>query len=122
MRPTTDFRHRRNMKQNSDKPAATAEADNSRTASDEAVVCKELLGIRVKNYIAFGVGIVCAVWITGRGEWITPHTKDALSDFDVIAFFGELASWLWIGGRAIWLLVRETVMPNDPDQRPADEK
>lgn len=32
------------MKQDSDQPATPAEADNSRTASDEAVVCKELLG------------------------------------------------------------------------------
>lgn len=34
------------MQTNSDQPAMTAEANDSRTASDEAVVCKELLGER----------------------------------------------------------------------------
>jgi CheY-like chemotaxis protein len=33
------------MKQNPEHPSATAEANHSRTASDKAVVCKELLGL-----------------------------------------------------------------------------
>lgn len=52
------------MKTNSDQPVTPAEANDSRTASDKAVVCKELLGVG------------STIWIFDRTRRVYPKPAD----------------------------------------------